>query len=132
MIYKFITKNFNSLLYALAVTAGMYTAIVELQTYKNNGTFVFFSFLIFLIYFVELFIDWRDKSSKVQIRLDIHEEIDELSHLFHKVILPVALYVSLIGFGFYNISNHSLILILITVFLVFSVLFINIRAFFFY
>lgn len=133
-MFKHFPKNFfdnlKSLFYAFSITAGIYVALTELHENNNMNGFILFSTALFVIYMAEIFIHWINKSSKVEINLNIHDEVNELSHLFHKIILPIALYIALVGFGFYNIKAASLKFLMIGVFIIFFILFINIRAFF--
>lgn len=126
-IFKINTKPF---FYSLSLTLGIFVALQEIHEYKNPNRFFLFSLLILFIYLAEVFANWRSNRTKIEINLDINDEVNELSHLFHKLVLPIALYLSLIGFGYYNIKSISLIALLIAVFLTFFILFINIRSFF--
>lgn len=127
---KLTKKYFRTFFYSLSVTLGIYIALQELHQNQSINRFILFSLLVLFIYVVEIFSHWRTKSSKVEINLDFDDEINELSHLFHKLILPIGLYFSIVGFGFYNLRSSSLIFLLIAVFVTFFILFVNIRAFF--
>jgi len=129
-IRDIILNDITAIIYSFAVTGGMYTALVELHNNSNVSLFVIFSILVFTIYLVELLINWVSKSSKVEINFDLEDDVNELNHLFHKILLPITFYITLIGFGYYNITNHSLIIMLIIIFITFFILFVNIRAFF--
>ncbi len=122
-------RNLSSFFYALAITLGIYISIEELHRYNNISNFVVFSFAILLIYCIELFTTYQSKSSKVEINFDIEDEINELSHFFHKLILPILLYFSLLAFGYYNYDNQNLIAILFITFIIFYILLINTKAF---
>lgn len=127
---KTFLHQLRSFFYAFSVTAAMYIAIKELHSNSNPSGFIVFTLALFGIYLIEIFSHWRTKSTKVQINFDIHDEINEFSHFFHKIVLPIIFYISLVAFGYYNIKSRSIIILLFFVFITFFVLFINIRAFF--
>lgn len=129
-IIKIIKRNFKSLFYSLSLTFGIYIALQEIHELKNTYRFILFSALVFFIYLAEVYSNWISKKRKVELNLDFNDEVNELSHLFHKIVLPVGLYCSLVGFGYYNIQSSSLLMLLGVVFITFFILFINIRAFF--
>ncbi len=129
-IIKIIKRNFKSLFYSLSLTFGIYIALQEIHELKNTYRFILFSALVFFIYLAEVYSNWISKKRKVELNLDFNDEVNELSHLFHKIVLPAGLYCSLVGFGYYNIQSSSLLMLLGVVFITFFILFINIRAFF--
>lgn len=122
-------RNFSSLFYAVAITLGIYISINELHRYNNISNFIIFSFAILAIYCIELFTTFQNKSSKVEINFDIEDEINEVSHFFHKLILPILLYFSLVSFGYYNYLERNFLVILLVTFFAFFILFINTKAF---
>lgn len=122
-------RNFSSLFYSVAITMGIYISINELHKFNNISNFIIFSFAILVIYCVELFTTFQNKSSKVEINFDIEDEINELSHFFHKLILPILLYFSLVSFGYFNFEERNFLVILAVTFFAFFILFINTKAF---
>jgi hypothetical protein len=127
---KSFFHNLRSLFYAFSVTSGIYVALQELHQNKNITGFIIFSIALFMIYIAEIISNWYNKSSRVELNMDLNDKTNEFLHIFHKIILPILLYISLIGFGFYNFKDSSFIILLIAVFLIFFILFVNIRAFF--
>lgn len=128
-INRFLANQATSIFYSLAITVGIFISIQELYLYNNITNFVAFSIAILLIYTLELFTSYQNKSSKVELNLDINDDVNELSHLFHKIILPVILYLAIVGFGYYNYSSSFLLIILGITFLIFMILFVNTKAF---
>lgn len=127
---KILKKNIRSIFYSLSLTLGTFIALQEIHENKNMFRFIVFSLLVFFIYLVELYTNWKSHKTRIELNLNFDDEINELSQLFHKIILPIALYLSVIGFGFYNIRSTSILILLSVVFVTFFILFINIRAFF--
>ncbi len=128
--FNMIKNNLRALFYAFAFTTGIYISLQELHTYQHTDRFYIFTFLLLIIYLSEIFVNYLKKNRKVEINLDIHDDVNELSEVFHKIILPGILYASFIGFGYYNISSILMGIMLIFVFGIFYVLFINIKNFF--
>lgn len=129
-IIKRIKNNLKPVFYSLSLTLGIYIALQEIHENKNVYRFILFSLLVFFIYVAELYSNWKSSKTKIELNLDFDDEINELSQLFHKIVLPIALYLSIIGFGFYNLKSSSIIFVLAAVFVTFYILFLNIRAFF--
>lgn len=129
-VNKILKKYFKPFFYSTSLTLGIYVAIQELHENKNTERFILFSILVFFIYLVEVYSHWRSKKAKVQLNMDFSDDVNEASELFHKIILPVGLYFSIIGFAFYNLKSSSLIFMLVGVFVTFFILFLNIKAFF--
>lgn len=129
-ITKLIKKNIKPIFYSLSLTLGIFIALQEIHENKNVYRFILFSLLIFFIYLAELYSNWKSHHTKVELNMDFGDEVNELSQLFHKIVLPIALYFSIISFGYYNIRSSYLVAVLIVVFITFYILFVNIRAFF--
>jgi len=117
-------------IYSAGITLAIYAAIQELHKFNNSSQFYVFSAAIFIIIISEIIINYIARSKTVVINMDFSDEINELSHLFNKIVLPIALYISIIGFGYYNLSSNILTIVLILTFVLFFILFINIRSFF--
>lgn len=117
-------------IYSTGITLAIYAAIQELHKFNNNSQFYLFSAAILVIIISEIIINYIARSKTVVLNMDFNDEINEISHLFNKVILPIALYIFLIGFGYYNLSSNILGIILIFTFVLFFILFVNIRSFF--
>jgi len=130
LITKFVKKNLKPVFYSLSLTLGIYIALQEIHENQNVNRFILFTLLIFFIYLAELYSNWKSNQTKIELNMNFDDEVNELSQLFHKIVLPAALYFSIIGFGFYNIRSTYLIGVLFIVFVTFYILFINIRAFF--
>ncbi len=127
---KSFLHNLRSLFYAFSMTVGIFVAQQELHQNKNMAGFIIFSIALFLIYIAEIISHWYYKNSKVQINLNINDDVNEVSHFFHKIMLPILLFISFIGFAYYNFEDSSLLIVLGFIFIAFFILFINIRAFF--
>ncbi len=123
-------RNLRPIFYALSLTLGIYIALQEIHENKDYYRFILFSFLIFFIYLAELYSNWKSNKTKIELNMDFGDEVNELSQTFHKILMPVGLYLSIVGFGFYNIRSSSLVIVLSLVFVTFFILFLNIRAFF--
>lgn len=127
---NFINTYFPSLVYAIGITLGINAALEELHKKQNFTLFLVLSISILLILILEIVINFLVKNKKVEIDLDFDNEINEAAEFFNKVLLPVFLFISIIGFGFYNLDSALLNISTGIIFICFFVLFINIRAFF--
>jgi len=117
-------------IYSAGITLAIYAAIQELHKFNNGSQFLIFTAAIFIIIISEIIINYIARSNKVVLNMDFNDEINELSHLFNKIVLPLALYASIIGFGYYNLSSNVLNIVLVLTFVLFFILFVNIRSFF--
>jgi hypothetical protein len=124
-----ITKNFKIFFFSISITSGMYIAIQELHEYGNKKNFLFFSIALLGIFFVEAFSNWYEKRSSSSVPLDRKIIEDDLKHLLHRILLPILLYCSIIGYSYYNLKSYTLYLVLVMSFFIFFVLFTNIRYF---
>lgn len=122
-------ERLYSVLYALAITVGIYIAVVELHFFKNTENFYIFTTFVAFIYLVELLTSYLKKSRKIQFNLNIHDDINELSELFHKILLPIFLYLSIVGFANYNLNEGLLLLVLLVTFISFFTLIHNTKMF---
>ncbi len=129
-LIKKISNNLKPAFYSLSLTLGIFIALQEIHENKNYTRFIIFSLLILFIYLAELYSHWKSKKTKIELNMDFGDEVNELSQTFHKIIMPAGLYLSIIGFGFYNIRSSSIFIVLCIVFITFFILFLNIRAFF--
>lgn len=118
------------LLFSTAITTGIFIALDELHRFNNTSTFYLFSVVIFFIYFLELLISYQSKSPKLILNFNIKDEVNEFEEIFHKIVLPALLYVSVVLFGKFNHNSAFLPIFLIFVFIIFYILFSNISYFF--
>lgn len=125
----YLLNNLSSVFYSVAIVIGIFIATQELYIFGNSSNFLIFSVAIFFIYCVDIFTAYRSKSNRVELNLDINDDINELSQLFHKIILPIGLYLSIIGFSYFNYSNTLFFIVLLITFVIFYILLINTRAF---
>ena len=101
-------RRVTSLFYAMAITLGIYISVNELHFFQNTYNFIVFSVATFFIYIVELFTSFQNKSRKIQINFDYNDEVNELSEVFHKILLPIFLYLSILGFSYFNIGVFAI------------------------
>ncbi len=127
---NFVAKNLWTFFYSLSLTIGIYISLQELHEYNNQSNFITFTGIIFLFFIIEIFVTWQTNQIKSYKALDIKEAERDLLFTVNKLFLPIALYISLVGFGYYNFKNGILLPILTVTFLCFFVLFTNIRAYF--
>lgn len=129
-IFKILKNNSSELFYSFAITVGMYISFSELVLQNNSYRFVVFAIISFFIYFSEIIFDYFNKSRRVEFNLNPNDGINEVSELINKIMLPVILYFSLLGFSYFNIESRTFLLILIIVFFIYFILIKNIRFFF--
>ncbi|MFS8130647.1 MAG: hypothetical protein ACMG57_01570 [Candidatus Dojkabacteria bacterium] len=117
-------------IYSAGITLAIYAAIQELHKFNNSSQFLIFTAAIFIIIISEIIINYIARSKKVVLNMNFSDDINEISHLFNKIVLPLALYAFIIGFGYYNLSSTILNIVLVLTFVLFFILFVNIRSFF--
>lgn len=127
---KVLAKNLWTFFYSLSLTIGIYISLQELHEFGNRNNFLTFSVIIFVIYVIEIFVSWQSNQIKHDKTLDIKEVEKDLLFSVNKLFLPIALYISLVGFGYYNFKNSILLPILTFTFICFFLLFTNIKAYF--
>jgi len=129
----FIKSKFSrrvaSFFYASAITVGIFISVNELHFFQNTYNFIVFGLATLFIYLIELFTSFENKSRKIQINLNLQDEVNELSEVFHKIILPILLYISILGFSYFNITSASIYIILILTLFSFYVLILNTKLF---
>lgn len=130
MITNKILKQIWSLFYAVSITTGLYIAIEALVRFENESTFTGFAFILLTIFLVEIYITWQYNVIISKERIDAKLLKYELLHMVHKVLLPMALFGSIVGYSYYNFGTARLTPILVITFGVNYVLFLNIRAYF--
>ncbi len=123
-------KNFWTFFYAFSLTVGIYISLQELHTYNNSSTYLTFSLALLFIFLTEIYITWQTNQLKVAIEISTEVVKYTLVHLVHRVLLPVGLYISLTSYGYYNFTSDSFTVLLVLVFIIFYILFYNIRVYF--
>ncbi len=126
---QIIIDRLYSALYALSITVGIYIAIIELHFFKNFQNFLIFSIFIAFIYLVELITSYIGRNRKIQFNLNIHDNINELAEGFHKLLLPIFLFLSIVGFSYYNLNESLLLIVLLITFTSFFLLILNTKLF---
>lgn len=129
-IGTFFRNYFNSFIYALGITIGIFISIQELHKFNNVERFLVFSSLIFIILLLENIIAVLKRNKNVEINLDMNDSVNELWHFFYKFLLPFIYYLCLVAFGYFNLYSNSIYIILIFTFFTLLILFINTKAFF--
>lgn len=130
MIQNKMFKNLWSLLFSLSLTFGTYYASETLIRFNNEQSFVGFSFILLAVFLLEIFVTWQYNSRLNSFKLDSNLVEYQIVHLLHKILLPIALYISIIAFAYYNLGNFSHTLVLVFSFFIYFALFYNIRAYF--
>jgi len=128
MLNKVFSKFIIPFIYSLAVTLGIYNAIFDLDNLKDTKQFIILSLIIFLIYTIEVFVNFKITKSEFDLKFNFSKGIGNLTSLVNKILIPILLFLSLVGFGFYNIYSSVWIGVLVIIFFIFFVLFINLRS----
>lgn len=129
-IFKILKNNLSELFYSFAITVGMYISFTELVINNNSYRFVIFAVISFFIYFSEIIFDYFNKSRRVEFNLNPNDNINEVSEMINKIMLPVILFFSLLGFSYFNIESQTFLLVLMIVYFIYFTLIKNIRYFF--
>jgi hypothetical protein len=127
---KFSKRFLTIALYSLGVTGSIYISITKLIKEGNTSVFVIFSFLALFIFVSEIIIDYIYKNKKLEINFDINDEVNEASEILNKFLLPFLLYISLLGYTYYNFAGTFVLFVYFIIYMSFLLLFLNIRAFF--
>lgn len=130
MFFSQIKKFSVVLIYSFGVCISGYLAAQSLyEGQTTTGTLALFGIGI-LIIVSDIFINFVRKSRRVEINLDFNDKVNEFLLLINNFLLPISLFIGYIGFIHYNIVNYINLPLIILNIVVFSILFINIRAFF--
>ncbi len=121
---------FKPFLFSAAITTGIFIALQELHRLNNSNNFIIFSVIIGFIYLIEIYISYQNKSPRLELNLDLKDEINEFSEFIHKIVLPIALYIATVLFGKFNYNSAFLPFYLCFIFIIFFILFTNITYFF--
>lgn len=118
------------LVYALVVTVGFAFLLTILENLPADYFFMAAG-IIYLVLLFELYSTVFYASRLLdQFQLPPVDDKDKLPQLIHHLVLPTVIYLGLVIFLFFN-HQHSLnLFFIILVFVIFSVLFTNIRAFY--
>ncbi len=120
----------QSLFYAVTIVLGMTLALSELDQ-GRTANFLRFSVVVLLAFVIELYLSWTERSRQVkQTQIPRFDRISYQSQLLHHAFLPVIAYLSILGFAYFNRQFHLRVTILGLAFVVFTILFINIRAYY--
>lgn len=124
-------ESFRASLYSISLTCGIYIATYELHNFGNKGTFIGFSIALLSIFLIEIFINWHVNTGSTNIIVKLEAQIrKESRHIFYLIVLPIALYISFIGFSYNNLSNNIFYLVLSLIFVTFYLFFTNIKVYF--
>jgi hypothetical protein len=123
-------KRIWDFFYAISLSLGAYIAIESLAKYNDTKNFIIFSFILLGIFLLEIFITWQRNVLVNNLRIDRDLIEYNLVYVSHKILLPILLYLSMVGYGYYNFHLLRMKLILFLSFGINFFLFVNIRAFF--
>lgn len=126
---KLIKYNFRSFFYSLVICLG----IVALMTIEMNIPELFWggTFIIYLIILFEMFYTWFISREKLkQLDLPLISSYTKLKAFLNHLILPSVLLFSIAAFIFFNNSSAMRVPLVITTFIAYSALFINLKAFY--
>lgn len=143
---KIIIQNLRAFFYAGLLTVGFYLLIEILDnssvisTTVNSWQFVnlmpniqflFASIILYLLLLLELqTTTYWGKKRNSQLEIPIVEKHHEFSHYLLHIFMPSIAYWSLVGFVYFNLNYQVWGFFLGVVFIVFSLLFSNIHAYF--
>lgn len=130
MIQNNIFKNLWSILYAASLTFGTYYAAETLIRFDNEQSFIGFSLVLLGVFLLEVFVTWQFNANLHRQQLDAELIKYELMHITHKILLPITLYIGIVGYAYYNLGTISLTALLVIVFCINYALFYNLRAYF--
>jgi hypothetical protein len=128
---KLTTPLFRqAVFYAATIVLGMAVALSELDQ-GHYGNFLRYSCIGVLVMVVELYLGWTEHTRKqYQSPIPHIDQLSKYSKFLHHFVLPLVTYLSLVGFTYFNRQTHLRALILIGTTFLFTILFINIRAYY--
>lgn len=118
------------LVYALVITSGFWFLISLLENLPDRFYFVGSVFLYLILLFELYSTKYYARRLLDQFQLPQVDEKDKLIHLIHHFILPSFAYFSFVLFVFFNHQKSAHLIILAIIFIIFSVLFTNVRAYY--
>jgi len=126
----FILKNRRSLFFSITLGLG---AVFSIEILKDYGTkaFLVVNSITILILIFEIYLDWH-YATKVLRQIDMPSinAYNLAGHIINHITLPLLLYISLVGFVYFNIDDLIRLIIILIVTFVNTLLFINIRSYY--
>lgn len=114
--------------FSLTLTLGGFLALEQLV--KGSVTnFIQVSLIMCLIFVIELYTSWQYFDA---LQLNAHERPQRKTLLIHHLILPVTTYLSVLSFAYFNRNTGLEVALLGLSFILFTILFVNIRAYYLY
>ncbi len=126
----FFKNNIRAIIYSILITVGFGTLVYVLDM-RLNDLFLLSSSILYLILVVEIVWMWYwAKKKLIQLNIPIVDRYDRITQLVLHATLPTMLFWSIVGFIFNNLNPHEWVFILCVSFILFFVLFTNIRAYY--
>jgi hypothetical protein len=128
---RLTTRLFQqALFYASTVILGILLALSELDQGRVDN-FLRFGGIVLAVLAVELYLGWAGHSRhSQQIKIPHIDQVSNQSKFLHHMLLPLITYLSIIGFAYFNRQAHLRFPILLIALFIFTILFINIRAYY--
>jgi len=126
---KTLRGYLRSVVYSLTVVLGLSIAF-NLLDRGHDSDFVKMVVITSFIFIIEIYTGWlfrRQQVDQLEIPLFGHQLFSELSH---HLFIPLGMFFSICGFGYFNRQDHLRIAVLAFAFVVLAVMFANIRAFY--
>lgn len=120
----------RGLFYALTIVLGLQAAFSELDTgrLENFNNFVI---LISIVFILELYTSWLfRKQLFAQTEIPGSDRFSDVIHIIHHIVVPIFLYIGIVGFGYFNHQMHLRTGLLLFTLFILTVMFANIRAFY--
>jgi hypothetical protein len=129
---KIFTTYLRGVFYALTVVLGLALAFTELDN-GNVELFWQLSVAVGLIFVIELYtgVDARYKRRRKQsLELIDQGSFPTLTLLVHNALIPLAIYVSIVTFTYFNSQDHLRLMVLVFSLGTFAILFTHTRAYY--
>jgi len=128
---KLTTPLFRqALFYAATIVLGLTVALSELDQ-GHYGNFLRYACIGLAVMVIELYLGWSEHTrQQYQTPIPHIDQLSKYSKFLHHGVLPLITYLSLAGFTYFNRQIHLRVVILSSAVLIFTLLFINIRAYY--
>lgn len=114
--------------FSLTLTLGGFLALEQLVK-GSVSNFIQVSLIMCFVFVIELYTSWQYYDA---LQLNAHERPQRKTLLIHHLLLPISTYLSVLTFAYFNRNTGLEVALLVLSFILFTILFVNIRAYYLY
>jgi hypothetical protein len=128
-MFKEIYYNRRSYFYGGVITLGL-VFLMNIKSF-NETVFPLSALILYLIIVFEMFYTWFMSKEKLrQMDLPLVSDYSRFKQILHHLLMPSILYLGIVGFIYFNNQIALHIPLLVIAYILFTALFINLRAFY--